>query len=202
MKILRFLILNFFTKGYIKQADRFPLSIFNSRIKSMISDLWFIMAIVFPLFLLVMIPYFVFLANYGDTPTLFIIYITVAMIPWLVLLFLILNKDCINSMSAGKRTFGFKIIDYRTKELASDFQCMIRNITMFAWPLEAIIILINPTRRIGDYLAKTEVVKTDTKPIESLMTELQEKQKLSGKLIIASIGVSVILTLIAYLGLI
>ena len=91
---------------------------------------------------------------------------------------------------------------FEQRELASDFQCMIRNITMIAWPLETIMILINPTRRIGDYIAKTEVVKTDIKPIESLMTELQEKQKLSGKLIIASIGVSMILTLIASLGLI
>lgn len=168
----------------------------------MISDLWFTMAIVLPWFILIMIPYFILIANYGDTPHLFKIYMTVAMMPWLILLFIMLNKDCINGMSAGKRIFGYQIIDYQTKEIASDFQCMIRNITMFAWPLEAIIILINPKRRIGDYLAKTEVVKTDIKPIESLMTELKEKQKLSGGLIIASIGISMILTLIACLGLI
>ena len=202
MQIPGFLILNFFTKSYLRQADRFPLRILNSRIKSMISDLWFTMAIVFPLFLLVMIPYFIFIAIYEDTPDSFKIYISVAMIPWLILLFIILNKDCINGMSAGKRTFGFKIIDYRTKELASDFQCMIRNITIFAWPLEAIMILVNPKRRIGDYIAMTEVVKTDIKPIESLMTELREKQKLSGKLIFSSLAVSVILTLIASIGLI
>jgi len=202
MQIPRFLILNFFTKSYIRQADRFPLSILNSRIKSMISDLWFTMAIVFPLFLLVMIPFFVFTASHSNFDNSFTIYNSIAMIPWLILLFLILNKDCINGMSAGKRTFGFKIIDHQTKELASDFQCMIRNITMFAWPLEVIMILINPKRRIGDYIAKTEVVKTDIKPIESLMFELQEKQKISMKLIITSIGVSMILTLIASLGVI
>lgn len=168
----------------------------------MISDLWFTIAIVFPLFLIFMIPCFIFLANYGETPNSLKIYISIAMVPWLVLLFIILNKDCVNAMSAGKRTFGFKIVDFQTKYLASDFQCMIRNITMIAWPLEAIMVLINPKRRIGDYFAKTEVVKTDIKPIESLMTELQEKQKLSSNLIIASIGVSVIFTLIASLRLI
>jgi uncharacterized RDD family membrane protein YckC len=202
MQIPRFLILNFFTKSYLRQADRFPLSILNPRFKSMISDLWFSMAIVFPLFLLIMVPYFVFIAIHGDSPNSFKIYISVAMIPWLILLFIILNKDCVNGMSAGKRTFGFKIIDYRTKELASDFQCMIRNITMFVWPLEAIMILINSKRRIGDYIAKTEVEKTDIKPIESLMTELQVKQRLSSKLVYTSIVVSVLLTLIVSLGLI
>jgi hypothetical protein len=63
------------------------------------------------------------------------------------------------------------------------------------------MILINPKRRIGDYIAKTIVEKTDIKPIESLMTELKEKQRLSSKLIITSIGISVLLTLIASLGL-
>ncbi len=81
-------------------------------------------------------------------------------------------------MSAGKRTFGYKVIDYNTKETANDFQCMLRNATMLAGPLEVIMTLINPNRRIGGYIAKTGVVKTETKPIESLMTELREKKTL------------------------
>ena len=202
MKIPRFLILNFFTKIYLRQTDKFPLSILNSRLKSMLCDFWFTMAIVFPIFLIVLIPFFVYVANHGDSSNLFKIYISVAMIPWLMELFVILNKDCINGMSAGKRTFGFKILDYQTKEIASDFQCMLRNITMIIWPLEVLMIIINPNRRLGDYIAKTEVIKAEIKPIESIMTELYEKPALSKKLIYSTIGISVLLTLISLIGLI
>ena len=58
MRIPRKLILNFLTKSYLKQADSFPMTILNSRMKSMISDLWFCMAIIMPFFLLFMILFF------------------------------------------------------------------------------------------------------------------------------------------------
>jgi uncharacterized RDD family membrane protein YckC len=196
MTIPRILILNFFTKSYLKQADRIPFV--NPRMKSMVCELWFVMAIVMPLFIIASIPFFIFQSNYSTDKNLVSFYSLITLIPWLILLFITLNKDCLNGRSAGKRTFGFKIVDYKTKDPANNFQCMLRNITMYAWPLEVIMILTNPGRRIGDFIANTEVIKTETKPIESLIIELTEKQLLSGKLIVTSIGVSILLTLIAF----
>lgn len=168
----------------------------------MVSDLWFTMAIIMPWWIVAMIPLFIFRLEVIDGQGIFSTSLLIPLIAWLILLFLILNKDCVNGMSAGKRTFGYRIIDYKSKEEATDFQCMIRNITMYIWPLEAIMVLINPNRRIGDFIAKTEVIKTDKRDINSLIFELREKNNLSGKQIVTSIVVAVLLTLIAALPLI
>ena len=115
MRIPKKLILNFFTKSYIKQADRFPMTILNSRMKSMISDLWFCMAIIMPFFILLMILFFIIQAFIYPEIEYFPAYLFVMLIPWVILLFIILNKDIAGGMSVGKRAFGFKVIDKTNK---------------------------------------------------------------------------------------
>lgn len=36
-----------------------------------------------------------------------------------------------------------------------------RNLLLVVWPIEVIISLINPSRKIGDFIAGTKIVQTD-----------------------------------------
>lgn len=70
------------------------------------------------------------------------------------------NKDFLNGQSFGKRKMGLYIIDIKTGQKASVFKCFMRNLTLLLWPVEFIILLINPNKRIGDHLANTTLVYT------------------------------------------
>ncbi|MGQ1788550.1 RDD family protein [Saccharicrinis sp. GN24d3] len=168
--------------------------------KSMISDLWFCMAIIMPFFLLFMILFFVIQAFIYPEIEYFPTYLMVMLLPWLVLLFGTLNKDIASGMSAGKRTFGFKVIDNSTKQNASQMQCMLRNMTMLIWPLEAFMILVNPKRRIGDFIANTEVIKTDKLDIETLHQDLILIENISVKLVVTSLIIGIVMTSISMVG--
>ncbi|QHT66924.1 RDD family protein [Rhodocytophaga rosea] len=73
---------------------------------------------------------------------------------------LFLNKDCTKGISIGKRLFNFVTI-YKGRP-ASSLKCLIRNVTLLIYPIEALILLINPqAKRIGDYFAGTTVIKQD-----------------------------------------
>lgn len=70
-----------------------------------------------------------------------------------------LNKDCLQGRSPAKRILGFEVVEYPAGLPVSPSRCALRNITILLWPIEIIMLLINPNRRIGDYLAGTECVK-------------------------------------------
>lgn len=70
---------------------------------------------------------------------------------------LFFNKDGINGASIGKKIFSHKVFDLKTNSTASSLKCFVRNITLLLWPIEVFAILINPERRIGDYIAGTKV---------------------------------------------
>lgn len=74
---------------------------------------------------------------------------------------IILNKDIFDSRSPSKRIFKYQVLHNKSNEPASALQCMIRNFTFIIWPIECIFILINPNRRMGDFIANTKVVKAD-----------------------------------------
>ncbi|WP_345052542.1 hypothetical protein [Hymenobacter glaciei] len=75
-----------------------------------------------------------------------------------VLCIIYANKDFLQGRSIAKRILGFVVVNRRTKSAASPLRCFIRNITILIWPIEVIMLLINPARRLGDYLAGTECV--------------------------------------------
>ncbi len=200
MIIPKKLIINYFTKRVLRQAESFPLALLSSRMRSMISDLWFCLAVIMPFFFIFMILLFV-LQNliYPDIDC-FSMYLFVMMMPWFVLLFIILNKDIASGKSAGKRIFGYKVIDYSSKHEASQIQCMLRNITMVIWPLEALIIAFYPKRRIGDLIANTEIVKSEKQGIETLYEELSSIENISMKLVLFSLLVSILFSAISSIG--
>ncbi|TLX78362.1 hypothetical protein E9993_01400 [Labilibacter sediminis] len=67
------------------------------------------------------------------------------------------NKDFFDGRSPAKRILKIQVINNKTNIAASPLRCLIRNLTMPFWPLEAIFILINPQRRLGDYIAGTRI---------------------------------------------
>ena len=84
------------------------------------------------------------------------------------------NKDFFNAKSPAKRILGYQIIDRKNNELASELQCFVRNLTIIAWPIEVIIGLINPERRIGDFLANTKVVVSEKEKLRSIWVDLKK----------------------------
>jgi len=93
---------------------------------------------------------------------------------FILIVFFYLNKDFIKGKSLGKRILGFRVIDLKTENPATELQCFIRNLTIcIAWPLEVIIGFINPERRIGDFIANTKVEESEKEKLKSIWTDLK-----------------------------
>ena len=75
-------------------------------------------------------------------------------------------KDVINGRSIGKRITKTQIVDNKTGQVASPLKCFIRNILCVIWPVEVIVTLINPSRRLGDQIAGTKIVTYDALNVE------------------------------------
>lgn len=82
------------------------------------------------------------------------------------------NKDAIKGKGPGKRAIGFIVVNNATGEIANPLRCIIRNFTLVLWPIEVIVTLFSPERRIGDYIAGTKVIE-DKKELE---TEINKGQ--------------------------
>ena len=71
-------------------------------------------------------------------------------------------KDSINGRSPAKRILKLQVVDNTTGHAASPIKCFVRNIFIALWPIEVIVSLINPSRRIGDLVAGTKLVPFDS----------------------------------------
>lgn len=110
----------------------------------------------------------------------------------ILLLFLIayLNKDFLKGKSLGKRFFGYQVIDMKSKRAASELQCFIRNLTIcFLLPIEVVVSFIYPNKRIGDLIANTELVETESEKIISAWREVKYVRFKSDYLIIIIVGI-------------
>jgi len=185
MKIPRFLVFNFFTRKYLKQMDYFPIP--SRRLKSMGTDFSFILSIFFPVILVIMIPSMILTFN-NSNPSIYPNLI-IGLIPFSIMVFTIINKDFYNGKSVAKRIHGYQIIDNKTNLAASEMQCMTRNLTMIIWPLEGLITLFNPSRRLGDFIAGTKLIDSDKQDHEKIMYEMHQLKtgKSYSRLIIVSI---------------
>lgn len=65
-------------------------------------------------------------------------------------------KDVIHKRSFGKKICHLRIVTQKG-ESPTVFQLIIRNLTVYIWPVEVILVLCNK-RRIGDIVSKTLVV--------------------------------------------
>jgi len=94
-------------------------------------------------------------------------------VPFYVFIAIYLNKDAIKGQSIAKRLLGLQIVDRKTGQPAKEFQCFLRNMTIPAWPVEAIVVLFSPARRIGDLIAGTQTVVGIKRPLMSIFTDLR-----------------------------
>jgi len=67
-------------------------------------------------------------------------------------------KDCINGRSIAKRALKLQVVDNKSGNVASPIKCFVRNIFCILWPIEVIVTLASPSRRIGDMIAGTRVI--------------------------------------------
>lgn len=81
--------------------------------------------------------------------------IQLALILLVILYFL---KDSFDGRSLAKRITKLQVIDNTTGETASVTKCFIRNVFIIMWPVEVLVSLFSPQRRIGDFVAGTKVV--------------------------------------------
>lgn len=71
-----------------------------------------------------------------------------------------LFKDCLfGRRSPGKLICGLTIQNSVTGEKASLGSLILRNITYIIVPIEGIVVPVNNGKRLGDHIAKTEVVR-------------------------------------------
>ncbi|MCC6412169.1 MAG: RDD family protein [Saprospiraceae bacterium] len=85
--------------------------------------------------------------------------IQVMLVLYAFIMAIYLNKDAINGRSPAKRILGARVVDMTDGQTASPMKCLLRNITLIFWPIEALLALLtSDRRRAGDYLAGTRVV--------------------------------------------
>ncbi len=76
-----------------------------------------------------------------------------------VLILSLIVKDLYGN-SFGKRVFGLRIVSVIDGQKPKLNQLILRNIFVFLIPFEAILVIGRPDqRRIGDFLAKTKVIR-------------------------------------------
>ncbi|WP_222164626.1 RDD family protein [Edaphocola aurantiacus] len=87
---------------------------------------------------------------------------------------LYLCKDVFQGRSPGKRITKLQIVHYKTGAIASPLRTVVRNLFCIIWPVEVIITLINPGRRLGDLVAGTRVVNYDPAQHPKSRTKLSQ----------------------------
>lgn len=90
------------------------------------------------------------------------------------------NKDIFSGRSVAKRILKLQVISVKTDKPASPVQCILRNLTIIIWPVEVIVTMVNPTRRLGDLIANTRV---------DYYTPQQETEKRNWKSFFAAIAI-------------
>jgi hypothetical protein len=75
---------------------------------------------------------------------------------WLYTYFL--NKDLINGKSVGKTAADLGVVICGTMKPAGPLRCLVRNLCFILLPIEMIFLLYREDRRLGDFVAGTEVI--------------------------------------------
>jgi uncharacterized RDD family membrane protein YckC len=99
------------------------------------------------------------------------------------------NKDIYLGRSPAKRILKLQIVDIKTNEPANPLKCLVRNLTIVIWPIEAIVALVNNERRIGDFIAGTKLMTYDP---------AQHPRSANWPSIVVAIAVSVLVVYFAF----
>lgn len=101
-------------------------------------------------------------------------------VPFIIGFSIYFNKDLLNGQSPAKRLLKLQIIDDMTGRPAGPLKCLMRNCTMMFWPLEVLLLIKNPGKRLGDKIAGTSVI----------YTENPEKSELNKSFAALSLGIA------------
>lgn len=125
---------------------------FRQRIESIIGDLF----VFIPIIMVLSLPILIYdgLRESKDIPiekTEVFFYCSILI--WSILL----NKDAYFGRSPGKVRLNLQVVDFKNSLPASPIRCLIRNLTVFVWPVEILMFFFSHKRRVGDLLAGTAV---------------------------------------------
>lgn len=73
------------------------------------------------------------------------------------------SKDMVYGRSIGKRIMKLSVKDIKSGKDANEISSLIRNLTLIIFPAEFLFMIISfflPSRRLGDFIANTIVIKT------------------------------------------
>jgi hypothetical protein len=76
-----------------------------------------------------------------------------------------LCKDIVGGRSLGKCKLNLQVVNEQDGQAASPVRCVIRNVTLLIWPVELLIAMLNPSRRLGDRLANTRLCRFNNEPL-------------------------------------
>ncbi len=114
-----------------------------------------------------------------------------------IIIFILNNKDFFGSKSIAKRNYGYQVIDIKNNMPANELKCYIRNITWLIWPIEVIIALLSPNRRLGDFIAGTKIIKVEPENPKTIFEEMKNYK--FSKNIFINIILTILITLIQIL---
>ncbi|AXT50595.1 hypothetical protein D1818_07020 [Aquimarina sp. BL5] len=135
-----------------------------NRVLSMLLDHFIMCLLIVPLGILIGVLAFQFGQNFNKLTG-----IGLFSIP----MFVYFNKDFLRAKSLAKRLMGYQIIDVKTNKPANELQCFIRNLTIIVWPIEVVVGLINPKRRVGDFIANTKVINSKKEKPKTVWSDLK-----------------------------
>ncbi len=170
MKIIRFLLFNWFTKSTVNRGPQSILG--NKRLAVAIVELQNLASILFFPMLFSMILIVILQSSkliVSDQVPEILIGIQLSLFSAVIL-----NKDLFGGQSIVHRTFGYQVVNAKTGEPASKVRCFIRNITFVLWIIEVIPLLIKPKRRIGDWIAGTMVIPVPPSDPTEILEEMKQ----------------------------
>ncbi len=157
-----------------------------NRLASMLLDHITMLIVLFPLMIFAFIFVIIFIDSSYPDLTFFTNSIgnTILFTPF-VAYFL---KDSYRGKSIGKRVIGLQVINRSTNLPANALQCFIRNLLIPIWPLEVLISLFSPARRLGDIIANTKVVVVKKENLKTIFKDIRQTKFSLRALLILIIG--------------
>lgn len=85
-----------------------------------------------------------------------------------------LNKDIQSGRSFAKKFYNVQIVDVETGKTASPIKCVFRNVTYVILPVELFFLVRNPERRLGDFIAGTQIKRFESidKKVYSILDQI------------------------------
>jgi len=132
--------------------------------------MWYTLSVFFPLLAVTMI---LTMGFRGQSHFTFEWIDLISLVPYTLMMIALFNKDFFGGQSVVHRQLGYKVLDVKTNETATKIQCFVRNLIGPVWPIEVILILVNPKRRLGDIVAGTMLVDVPASNPELILTEIK-----------------------------